>query len=261
MLDGRTAIISGGATGIGLAIARLLGRLGSRIIICGKTPDKLETAANSLRDEGVETHHYPVNIRNEDDIADLFAQIDAWGWQPDILVNNAGGQFAAPALGISANGFRAVVDLNLTGSWLMSVAFARQFAAARKIHGKAQGSIVSIVLAQDHGIPGMVHAAAARAGVANMMKTLAFEWGPLGLTANAIAPGTVDTAALARYDRSTLEESSRRLPVPRMAHPDEIAHAVAYLVSPAARFITGVTLQIDGGEHLVGAQPQESATG
>lgn len=255
LLHGQTAVITGGGTGIGFAIARQLGQLGARIAICAKNMDELAAAAETLRTEGIDARHFFVNIRDEATIATLFADLAAAAWQPDILINNAGGQFAGPALDISANGFRAVVDLNLTGSWLMSVAFARQFAAA----GKRSGSIVSIVLAQESGIPGMVHAAAARSGVANMMKTLAYEWGPLGMTANAVAPGTVDTEALARYDRRSLDATAARLPIPRMAQREEVAQAVAYLVSPAARFITGTTLQIDGGEHLVGVQPQVAA--
>lgn len=255
LLAGQTAVISGGGTGIGLAIARQLGSIGARVALCAKDVDELAAAAARLRDEGIDARPFFVNIRDEAAVAALFEQLTECGWPADILVNNAGGQFASPALDISANGFRAVVDLNLTGSWLMSVAFARQFIAA----GKRSGSIVSIVLAQESGIPGMVHAAAARSGVANMMKTLAYEWGPLGLTANAIAPGTVDTEALARYDRSTLDATAARLPIARMAQREEVAQAVAYLVSPAARFITGTTLQIDGGEHLVGVQPQATA--
>lgn len=255
ILRGRTAVISGGGTGIGFAIARQLGRLGARVAICARNFGELEAAAARLRAEAIEALPFSVNIRDEATVAAFFAALAQAGWQPDILVNNAGGQFAAPALEVSPNGFRSVVDLNLTGSWLMSSAFARQFSQS----GQRQGSIVSIVLAQEQGIPGMVHAAAARAGVANMMKTLAYEWGPLGLTANAIAPGTVETAALARYDRASLEATVARLPVARMATPEEVAQAVAYLVSPAARFITGITLQIDGGEHLTGVQPQTSA--
>lgn len=252
ILRDRTAVISGGGTGIGFAVARQLGQLGARVAICARDMNELQAAVEKLQAEGIDAKHFFVNIRDENAVASLFTQLADAGWQPDILVNNAGGQFAAPALEVSANGFRSVVELNLTGSWLMSAAFAQQFTKTRQKYG----NIVSIVLAQDNGIPGMVHAAAARAGVANMMKTLAYEWGPLGLTANAIAPGTVDTAALARYDRASLDATAARLPIARMASPEEIAQAVAYLVSPAARFITGITLQIDGGEHMVGVQPQ-----
>jgi len=255
LLRGRTAVISGGGTGIGLAIARQLGQLGARVAICARDMAQLQAASAALDGEGIVSRPFFVNIRDENTVAALFAELAAADWQPDILINNAGGQFASPALEISPNGFRAVVDLNLTGSWLMSAAFARQFVAA----GKTEGAIVSIVLAQASGIPGMVHAAAARSGVANMMKTLAYEWGPLGITANAVAPGVVDTEALARYDPASLASTAARLPIARMAGREEVAQAVAYLASPAARFITGITLQIDGGEHLVGAQPQSSA--
>lgn len=255
LLSGRTALITGGATGIGFATAKLMGQLGAQVIIGSRDADKLQAAVAQLRALAVNAHGHVVNVRDEAAIDKLFAELTAASRLPDILVNNAGGQFASPALDISPNGFRAVVDLNLTGSWLMSVAFARHFRAAQN----KTGAIVSIVLAQQSGIPGMVHAAAARSGVANMMKTLAYEWGGLGLTVNALAPGTVDTEALIRYDRAGLEATAARLPVPRMASAEEVAQAVVYLVSPAARFITGITLQIDGGEHLLGAQAQSAA--
>lgn len=254
ILLGRTAVVSGGGTGIGFAISRKLARLGARVAICARKTEVLEISAKKLRCEGLDVQDFYVNVRDENSIRELFCKLTDLGWVADILVNNAGGQFAAPALEITPNGFRSVVDLNLTGSWLMSSEFAHNFIKG----GKRDGNIISIVLAQGSGIPGMVHAAAARSGVANMMKSLAYEWGSLGITANAIAPGTVDTPALARYDRKSLEDSVARLPVPRMASPFEIAAAVAYLVSPAARFITGVTLPIDGGEHMMGAQPQKS---
>ena len=255
VLKGRTAVITGGGTGIGFAIAGQLGRMGAHVALCARRKGELEAAAATLRAEGIEARAFVVNIRDENSVKELFAALNEAKWQADILVNNAGGQFAAPALNISPNGFRSVVDLNLTGTWLMCAAFAQQFSQS----GLRHGSIVSIVLAQEQGLPGMVHAAAARAGVTNMMKTLACEWGPMGLTANAVAPGTVETEALARYDRASLEAVAARLPIARMAAPEEVAQAVAYLVSPAARFITGTLLQIDGGEHLLGAQPQTSA--
>lgn len=255
VLKGRTAIITGGGTGIGFAIAGQLGHMGARVALCARNKEGLDAAAAKLCAEGIEARAFVVNIRDETSVAELFAALNVAKWQVDILVNNAGGQFAAPALQVSPNGFRSVVDLNLTGSWLMCSAFAKQFTQS----GLRYGSIVSIVLAQEQGMPGMVHAAAARAGVVNMMKTLAYEWGPVGLTANAVAPGTVETDALARYDRAALEAVAARLPIARMAAPEEVAQAVAYLVSPAGRFITGTLLQIDGGEHLCGAQPQTSA--
>lgn len=254
LLAGQSAVVTGGGTGIGLAIARELGRLGAYLILAARHPEPLEQAVATLEAESVAAHWYPLNIRRDEEVEAFFEKVSAAHGVPDILVNNAGGQFAAPALDVSPNGFRAVVDLNLHGTWYMSSAYAR-----RVIESGRTGTIVNIVLCLGSGVPGMVHSAAARAGVINMTKTLASEWGPRGLTVNAVAPGTIDTPALASYDRAELEAVTKRLPARRMGSAEEVAQAVAYLTSPAARFITGTVLEIDGGEHLIGALPQTAA--
>ncbi len=254
LFAGQTVLVTGGGSGIGFTIARLFGRLGARVAIAARTVERLDTAIARLGEEGIEARALPVNIRSEQEVEALFAALEAdWG-VPDVLVNNAGGQFAAPALEISANGFRSVVDLNLNGTWHMCSAYGRRLAAAGR-----GGRIVNIVLALESGIPGMAHAAAARAGVVNLSKTLAYEWGPLGVTVNAVAPGTVATEGLANYDADALARQTAKLPIRRMAEPEEVAQAVAWLASPAASFITGICLPLDGGEHLTGASPQEAS--
>lgn len=248
LLAGRTALVTGGATGIGLAIARELGGLGARIVIAARDAERLEAAAAALRERGIEVHAHPVNIRREDEVETLFHAVDQHVGLPDILVNNAGGQFAAPALDITPNGFRAVVDLNLNGTWLMSKAFA-----ARAVAAGQGGRIVNIVLSLFSGTPGIVHSGAARAGVINMTKTLAVEWGRHGITVNAVAPGTIDTEGLLQYDMAAIEREMQRLPIKRMGTAREVALAVAFLVSPAGDYMTGTTLVLDGGDHLMGA--------
>lgn len=245
LFQGRSALITGGGTGIGFAIARELGELGAKVILAARTVERLAEAAAELKAAGVEADHHPVNIRKEDEVEALFEAVVARHGLPDILVNNAGGQFAAPALEISANGFRAVVDLNLSGTWHMSRAFATRAVA----QGRG-GKIVNIVLSLESGTPGMAHAGAARAGVVNMTKSLAVEWGRHGIRVNAVAPGTIDTPALDHYDRGGLEAAVEKLPVARMGTAREVALAVAYLASPAGDYITGTTLTIDGGSHL-----------
>ena len=244
----RLALVTGGGTGIGFAIAQLLGRLGAKLVLASRTEESLDRAAASLGEQGIEAIVQPLNIRDEAEVEAAFDKMASEHGVPDILVNNAGGQFAAPALDISANGWRAVVDLNLNGTWYMSRAFGR-----RLIEAKRPGCIVNIVLALESGIPGMAHAGAARAGVVNLTKTLAYEWGPHGVTVNAIAPGTIDTDALAQYDQASLDEGVRGLPVARIGTSFEVAELVAYLCSPAGSYITGVLLPLDGGEHLTGA--------
>ena len=251
LFSGRTALVSGGGSGIGLAIARELGGLGAQVVVAGRTVETLEKAVAELRRDGIDAAAHPVNIRREDEVATLFAALGERFGGIDILVNNAGGQFAAAPLDISANGFRAVVDLNLNGTWHMT----RAFAAAAVAAGRG-GKVVNIVLSLFNGLPQMVHAGAARAGVINMTKSLAVAWGRHGITVNAVAPGTIDTAALAQYDQAALQADVRRLPIKRMGGAREVALAVAYLASPAADYVTGTTLIVDGGEHLMGAVPE-----
>ncbi len=251
LFAGKTALITGGGSGIGLAIARTLGSLGARVIIAARDTDRLASAAEAMQREGIEVLLASVNIRDSGSVSQLFDSLREDRIGVDILVNNAGGQFAAPALDISANGFRAVVELNLQGTFQMSQAFARQC-----IDRSRPGSIVNIVLCQDNGLPGMAHAAAARAGVVNLTKTLAWEWANQQIRVNAIAPGTINTSGLDNYDSASLQAGIDKLLIRRMGSPEEVGQAAAFLVSPAADFITGICLAQDGGEHLTGASPQ-----
>lgn len=247
LLAGRTALVTGGGTGIGLAIATELGRLGARVILAARDRPRLDAAAASLAAKGTEARAESVNIRKEVEVDAMFDGLAAAGWQADILVNNAGGQFQAEPLAITPNGFRAVVDLNLNGTWLMTQGFAK-----RLLERGQSGSVVNIVLSLFQGLPGSAHAGAARAGVINLTKSLAIAWGRHGITVNSIAPGTIETPALANYDAPEMAEDIKRLPIKRMGQPEEIAAAAAFLVSPAGAYITGTTLIVDGGEHLLG---------
>lgn len=188
----------------------------------------LATAADKLKSANIAAQWKQVDIRKEDQVACLFDDFRATDDSIDILVNNAGGQFSAPASDITANGFRAVVDLNLTGTWLMSHAFARH-AIARGLPGK----IINIVLSIECGAPGYAHAAAARSGVINLTKTLASEWARYGLNVTSVAPGIIDTHGLANYDRATVDRTVATLPMGRMGKPNEVANCVAFLASPA----------------------------
>jgi NAD(P)-dependent dehydrogenase (short-subunit alcohol dehydrogenase family) len=247
LLTGKLALITGGGTGIGFATARELGSLGARVILAARDLERLQKAADVLGAQGIEAHAHAVNIRDESQVEALFAAIVDQHGLPDILVNNSGGQFESPAVKISANGFRAVVDLNLNGTWHMTSAFGRRLLDAGK-----PGDIVNIAIVVNNGAPGYAHAAAARAGVINLTKTLAREWGDAGIRINAIAGGTIDTAGLEQYDRATLDAAIEKLPIARAGTAREMALAVVYLVSPAGAYTTGFTLQVDGGEHMGG---------
>lgn len=247
LLAGRTALVTGGGTGIGLAIARELGALGARVVIAARDGDRLARAAADLAEAGIVARAEPLNIRKEAEVGLLLDRLQADGWLPDILVNNAGGQFNAEPLAISANGFRAVVDLNLNGTWHVTKAVAERLVADQRA-----GRIVNIVLSLFQGLPGSAHAGAARAGVINLTKSLALAWARHGILLNAIAPGTIETPALSQYDAAEMAADIQRLPVKRMGRPEEVAQLVAFLVSPAGDYMTGTTLILDGGEHLIG---------
>lgn len=247
LFAGRRALVTGGGTGIGLAIARELGGLGAHVVIAARTAERLEESTRELRAAGIAADWLVVNIRKEAEVEGLFARLESEHGPADILVNNAGGQFFGRALDITPNGFRAVVDLNLQGTWHMSKTFGERAIAAGR-----GGRIVNIVLSLENGMPGYAHSAAARAGVMNLAKTLSAEWARHGITVNNVAPGTIATAALAQYDTAGLEAEAARLPIARFGTPREVALAVAYLASPAGDYTTGATLYIDGGETLTG---------
>lgn len=254
LFAGRHVLITGGATGLGFAIARELGGLGARVTLASRDIDKLKAAVAELKSTGVDAAYCRVDIRHLEQVAALFADLEKDRGLPDDLVNNAGGQFSAKALDISANGFRAVIDLNLQGTWQMSQAFARSAIAALR-----PARIVNIVFAHTGPMPGFAHAAAARAGIVNLTKTLALEWGRHGILVNAIGPGTMETEALAGYaDVEAWRADAKRQPVPRLGSPRDVALAAAYLLSPAGDYVTGTVLTVDGGESLLGVMPPVS---
>lgn len=246
LFAGRHVLITGGATGIGFAIAEELGRLGARITIASRKEEHLKDATGRLRAAGIDADWRRVNIRETAEVDALFHDPSPRGL-PDALINNAGGQFSAPALETSANGFRTITDLNLQGPWQMCSAFAKALIAAGK-----PGRIVNIVFAHTGAMPDFAPAAAARAAMVNLTRTLALEWGRHGILVNAIGPGTIETEALAQY--ANKEEWARDLglqPVPRFGTPRDVALAAAYLLSPAGDFVTGTMLRVDGGESLL----------
>jgi NAD(P)-dependent dehydrogenase (short-subunit alcohol dehydrogenase family) len=244
---GQHILITGGATGIGFGIAMELGRLGARITIASRKADRLAAAVDNLRAAGIDAAWHAVNIRDAGDVETLFREVAAARGLPDALVNNAGGQFAAPAIETSANGFRAIVDLNLQGPWQMCSAYAAALIAAKRA-----GRIVNIAFSHAGAMPDFAPAAAARAAMVNLTKTLALEWGRHGILVNAVGPGTIETAALAQYaDLEAWRSDLSHQPVPRFGTPRDVALAVAYLLSPAGDFITGTVLRVDGGESLL----------
>tara|TARA_Y100001960_G_C14762225_1_gene874795 strand:- start:1782 stop:2564 length:783 start_codon:yes stop_codon:yes gene_type:complete len=248
LMTGSHALITGGGTGIGYGCAEELGRLGAKVTLAARRPDVLEAAARRLRDQGIDAAWYELNIRDEEAVSAIFRLIIEERGLPDHLVNNAGGQFAAKADEISANGFRAVMDLNVQGTWQMS----SYFASAHREAG-APGRIVNMVFAHIDAMEHFAHAAAARAAVVNLTKTLALEWSEHGILVNAVGPGPVMTEGIAQYDEAESGATHiDTLPVPRWGTPQDIGWLVTYLLSPAGDWITGSFIPIDGGAQLVG---------
>lgn len=240
-------IITGGGTGIGRCIAHELASLGAIVALGSRKVENLESTKQEIEDAGGKAFVYECNIREpESTHAFVQALLKAHG-RIDGLVNNGGGQFMSPAQYISPNGWNAVVDTNLTGTWNMTQAV---FNAYMEANG---GQVVSILMEHAKGYPLMAHSGAARAGVENLTKSLAIEWAPQNVCINAVAAGVINSSGLQRYPdevKAMLPMIAKKLPAQRFGSESEISAMVTFLLSPAASFITGQTMWVDGGGSL-----------
>lgn len=243
----QTILVTGGGTGIGAAISRELASLGATVVVAARQIERLERTAEEMRQSGLRVSCLPVDIREEESVVRLFQRIREDHGQLQGLVNNAGGQFSSPAEAITRKGWHAVVDTNLTGTFLMCREAFLQF------FEPAGGAIVNIVAEMWRGFPGMAHTGAARAGVVNLTQSLAVEWASRGVRVNAVAPGVIASEGLTRYPEAVqalLEQIRRDTPAKRFGTEAEVAAAVTFLLSPAAAYITGETLRVDGASSL-----------
>lgn len=250
ILEGRVAIVTGGGSGIGLATAAEMVRLGAKVAICGRTMAKLEAAERELAvtpgTQGA-VRSIQCDIREPDQVeAMVRGVIDAFG-RVDILVNNAGGQFPSPAQHISPNGFMAVVRNNLVGTFHVCREVANRWMIPQK-----GGRIINVIANIYRGFPGMAHTGAARAGVENLTMSLAVEWAQFGILVNAVAPGIIRSSGTAQYPPQLLERAIAQVPLKRAGTVEETAAAIVFLASPAAQYVTGATLRLDGGQALWG---------
>jgi len=234
-------MVTGGGSGLGLAIAEGLSTAGADVVIAARRRERLEEAAALIEERtGRAVAVDVVDIRNRETVEAL-----AGRHQVEILVNNAGGQFPQKARDYSPNGWGSVIDLNLTGTWSMTQVFGNQMLDANG------GTIVQIVAIVGRGLPGIAHSAAARAGVVELTRTLAYEWGP-SVRVNAVAPGAFRTDGWeSTYDDEVGNDMSG-VPLPYPGRPSDIANAAVFLASPASSYITGVCLPVDGGHVLQG---------
>jgi len=246
LFSNQTALVSGGGSGIGFSIAEQLLKLGAEVIITSRKEDKLVAATEKLGAFG-KCRYIVCDIREPEQIEAAAENIKAREGKLDILVNNAGGQFPSPAEDIAHKGWNAVINNNLNGTWYMTQILGKAFFIPQK-----SGSIVNIIANVFRGFPGMAHTGAARAGVENLCKTLAVEWSRYNIQVNAVAPGIIKSTGLEQYPPDLLKGVSDTIPAKRLGTTDEVAWLTVFLCSPMARYITGETVYVDGGQRLWG---------
>lgn len=238
-------MITGGATGIGFAIARRLAAQGDKVVLASRNRERLEAARDRLEAEGGSCGVAVLDVRDGDAVDALFASLDS----VDGAVNNAAGNFVAPTIDLSTNGFRAVTEINQLGCFHCSRALARRLAAEGR-----PGVILNIIATYAWtGAPGVAHSATAKAGMLAVTKSVAREWGPRGIRVNALAPGFVPTeAAMAQLlsDEGAQQRMRDSIALGRFGDPDEIARAAGFLLSDDASYVTGAVLAVDGGRSL-----------
>jgi citronellol/citronellal dehydrogenase len=247
LFAGQLVWVTGGGSGIGRCAAHELAALGAHVLVSGRAQDKLDRVAAEIAEDGGRCDSIAFDIRDEDAVKAGVAQAVARHGPIAGLVNNAGGQFPAPLAAISKKGFDAVVANNLTGGFLVMREVFNQSMAE---HG---GAIVNMTADFRNGMPGMGHSGAARSGMSNLTMTAAYEWAPAGVRVNAVAPGWVASSGMDTYGgamRAVIPTLKRHVPLRRLALEAEVSAAIVFLLSPAAAFITGVTLQIDGAASL-----------
>jgi peroxisomal 2,4-dienoyl-CoA reductase len=246
LFAGQVAFVTGGATGIGKEICRVLGRHGARIAIASRKQEALDTAAEELRSEGIEMWTRACDVRDAPGVRETVEGLVEHYGRLDIVVNNAAGNFPVPIAKMSPNAFKSVVDIDLLGSYNVSKA---AFDVWLGEHG---GNVVNITAPYEmKGAALQAHVAAAKAGVDSLTRTCAVEWGPHGIRVNAIAPGAIaGTEGVRRFAAATGSEEQParpRNPVGVVGHGADIAHMLMYLCSPAARFVSGQVIAVDGG--------------
>ena len=259
LMRGQVALVTGGGSGIGRCTAHELAALGAAVAIVGRNADKLAAVQAEIEDGGGACSTHVCDIREEPQVQSTVASVLARHGRIDALVNNAGGQFHAPLSAISAKGWDTVVRNNLTGGFLFARECVGQWMlkAAAASHGDAKatigrapcngGAVVNIIADMWGGMPGMAHSGAARAGMLNFTETAALEWAPVRV--NAVAPGWIASSGMDHYPPEMaprLRGMKDLVPLRRLGTESEVAAAIVFLLTPAAAFISGACLRVDG---------------
>jgi citronellol/citronellal dehydrogenase len=246
LFAGQRIWVTGGGSGIGRCVAHELASLGAHVVISGRKVDKLQAVAAEIVEDGGQVSWFAFDIRHEDAVKANVAEALKAGAITG-LVNNAGGQFPSPLAFISKKGFDAVVANNLTGGFLM---MRELFTQCMQQHG---GAIVNMTADFRNGMPTMGHSGAARAGMSNLTQTAAFEWAHAGVRVNAVAPGWIASSGMDSYGEAMaahIRKLKHHVPLRRLAEEAEVSAVIVFLLSPGAAFVTGITVQIDGGASL-----------
>jgi NAD(P)-dependent dehydrogenase (short-subunit alcohol dehydrogenase family) len=246
--SGQVVVVTGGGTGLGKAMAVEFARLGASLVIASRNPEHRASGVRAVESVGAKAIGVALDVRDDNAIAGTFDEVEDQLGPADVLINNAAGNFPSQAVNLSANAWRSVVDIVLTGTFLCSTEFAR-----RSIARHTGGAILNIGATYSWtGGPGTAHSAAAKAGVTNLTQSLAVEWAPKGIRVNCLAPGLFphDDLPPVLLARQNPDADGKRIPGGRVGQPHELGWAATYLCSPFASYLTGHTLVLDGANWL-----------
>ncbi|BCJ87219.1 2,4-dienoyl-CoA reductase [Effusibacillus dendaii] len=248
-LQGQVAIVTGGATGLGRAMALQFAEMGATLVIASRNMANLQKTASEIEQRGVSALPVQCDVRHPEQVEHLVTEAISRFGKIDILVNNAAGNFICPTENLSFNGWNSVVNIVLNGTFYCS-----QTVGKRWIEEGRGGSILNIVATYAWtGSPGVIHSASAKAGVVAMTRTLGAEWGKYGIRVNAIAPGPIENTGGADRlwgDPQAEQQVKAGIPLGRLGKPEEVAHLAAFMVSPYASYMSGEVVTLDGAAWL-----------